>query len=455
MLVDRLARAADDGLSPDSYSLSQLQATLAAARTGDPTALAQAELALSRAYADYMVDLHRPNPAASMVYVHDGLAPSPLTTRQWLEAAARAPSLAQALVDGTRMNPLYEELRAGLAAYRARWSVLPTVAVPDGPALKPGMKGPRVAALRQRLGLPAAPARYDAALTQAVRDFQSAHGLPAVGVAGPSTIAALNAGPAHYEQLIRANLERARAIPADPGRRFILVDTGNATLRAYEDGRVAETMRVVVGKPSEPTPAMAGRISFAVLNPYWNLPPDLARVRAQRVLAQGVRYLASERLEALSGWEEGARRLAPDEVDWQAVASGQQELRMRQLPGGQNFMGKVKFMLPNRLGIYLHDTPEKQLFADPQRRFSSGCVRLEDAARFSRWIFNGNPPDPDTAALDQHVDLPEPVPVYITYLTAAPRPGGFDFRPDIYRRDPTLLAALDRGGAGGIKTAAR
>jgi murein L,D-transpeptidase YcbB/YkuD len=188
---------------------------------------------------------------------------------------------------------------------------------------------------------------------------------------------------------------------------------------------------------------MAGRIGYAVVNPYWNLPPDLAQERARRVLRQGVRYLDEERLESLSGWEDGARILSPKEVDWKAVASGRQELRMRQKPGGNNFMGKIKFMLPNPLGIYLHDTPRKELFAGANRRQSSGCVRVEDAARLARWLFNGNAPDPATAGQDKRVDLPEPVPVYITYLTVESRAGGLALRSDPYRRDPSLIAKLD------------
>jgi murein L,D-transpeptidase YcbB/YkuD len=104
-------------------------------------------------------------------------------------------------------------------------------------------------------------------------------------------------------------------------------------------------------------------------------------------------------------------------------------------------MGRVKFMLPNDLGVYLHDTPLRDLFAGADRRQSSGCIRLEDAQRLGRWLFQGAMPRPSGAA-EQRVDLPEPVPVYITYLTALPSRGGIVFRPDTYGRDPALLASL-------------
>ena len=444
-LLTRLGAAADDGLTPERYGTSRLAAAVATARSGDHGALIAAEVLLSTAYGAYLADLHRPSAAETMTYVHDGLAPVYRSAASWLESAGRASSLDEHLDSSTRMNPIYEELRAGLSAYRAAWSALPQTRIAPGPMLRAGATGPRVAALRERLGLPAAPAAFDKALANRLSAFQTAHGLPVDGAAGPRTVAMLNEGPAPYERLIHANLERARAIPADPGKRFILVDVASATLRAYDDGKVQETMRVIVGKPDQKTPTMAARMSYAIVNPYWNLPPDLTQVRAKRVLAQGVGYLSKDKLESMSGWEPDARPLAASEIDWKAVASGAQPLRMRQLPGPHNMMGKVKFMMPNNLGIYLHDTPNKGLFASADRRFSSGCVRLADAPRLARWLFGAEAPDPAKLGMEQQVDLKESVPVYITYLTVETKPdGSVAFRSDPYKRDATLLAALDR-----------
>ncbi|MDO9489135.1 MAG: L,D-transpeptidase family protein [Sphingomonadaceae bacterium] len=444
-LLARLATAADDGLAPERYGLSKLATTIAAARSGDTSALIAAEVQLSSAYGAYLADLHRPSAAEAMTYVHEGLAPEPRTAAAWLQDAGRASSLETHLDASTRMNPIYSELRAGLAGYRAAWSSLPQTPVAAGPMLKVGATGPRVAALRERLGLPAAPASFDEALAAKLRAFQSAHGLPVDGAAGPRTVSVLNEGSVRYERLIHANLERARAIPANPGKRFIFVDVASATLRAYGDGKVEETMRVIVGKPDQKTPTMAARMSHAIVNPYWNLPPDLTQIRARRVLAQGPSYLSKDKLESMSGWEADARPLAASEIDWKAVASGAQILRMRQLPGPHNMMGKVKFMMPNNLGIYLHDTPTKGLFASADRRFSSGCVRLADAPRLARWLFGADAPDPAKMGMEQQVDLKESVPVYISYLTVEAKPdGSVAFRGDPYRRDASLLAALDR-----------
>ncbi|MGE0179870.1 MAG: L,D-transpeptidase family protein [Sphingomonas sp.] len=237
-------------------------------------------------------------------------------------------------------------------------------------------------------------------------------------------------GDAAQRQRILANIERARAIPARPGGRYILVDTASARLWMIENGRIVDTMRVVVGKRAMPTPALAGLIRYAALNPYWNLPPDLIRERARG----GARAIRAEHLEVLSDWSPRARRLDPSQVDWRAVASGRRLVNLRQTPGAHNMMGRIKFMLPNDLGVYLHDTPLRGLFAGADRRQSAGCVRLEDAGRLERWLFRGRTPRP-SGAPEQRVDLPEPVPVYIAYFTALPSRGGVTFIPDVYGRD--------------------
>lgn len=240
---------------------------------------------------------------------------------------------------------------------------------------------------------------------------------------------------ARQARLLRLNMERARALPADPGRRHIVVDVAAARLWMYENGRSVGSMKVVVGKASEQTPMMAGLIRYTAVNPYWNIPPDLARLRvAGGVLKDGPAFLKTKRYELLSDWSDNPKVLDPKSVDWRAVAAGRQELRARQLPGKDNAMGRMKFMFPNDLGIYLHDTPERELFAKPDRRFSSGCVRVEDAPRLAKWLF-GKPLVIKPGGREKQVNLPTPVPVYITYLTAAPEGQTVVYRPDIYGRD--------------------
>jgi murein L,D-transpeptidase YcbB/YkuD len=246
-------------------------------------------------------------------------------------------------------------------------------------------------------------------------------------------------GPRAMEQLLLVNLDRARALPANPGRRYIVVDTPSATLWMYENGRPVDSMKVIVGKRDDPTPHMAGMIRYALFNPYWNVPEDIIRDSiAPQVVSGGPGVIAARELQVLSDWSPQARVLDPSAVDWRAVAAGEYQ-RVRQLPGPANMMGKVKFMLPNELGIYLHDTPNKAHFTQEDRWFSAGCVRLEDADRLARWMFgNGYKVEPTP---DYRLDLKQPIPVYMTYFTVAPGGGAAQTRRDVYGWDMVSIAS--------------
>jgi murein L,D-transpeptidase YcbB/YkuD len=238
------------------------------------------------------------------------------------------------------------------------------------------------------------------------------------------------------------NLQRVRALPATPPERYVLVDAASARLWMYENGKPVDSMKVVVGKPETPTPAMAGFIRYATVNPYWNVPPHLVRDSiAQGVLKGGTRYLARGGYEVLSDYSDDATIIDPRKVDWKAVAQGGPQPYVRQKPSKANFMGKVKYEFPNPAGIYLHDTPERALLARDERQLSNGCVRLEDAERLGRWLI-GRSVSKIPPGKEQTIDLPTLVPVYITYLTAAPTEKGIAFRDDVYGRDRAQQVAM-------------
>ena len=197
--------------------------------------------------------------------------------------------------------------------------------------------------------------------------------------------------------------------------RYVLVDAASARLFMMEEGRVRDSMRVIVGKPEASTPALKSILHYATLNPYWNVPPDLAqKLIAPRVLKDGNTYLTERGYEVVSSFANG-QVLPPDSVDWKKVAAGEVTVRIRQRPGPANSMGQMKFNLANADGIYLHDTPKKELFAQAERNLSNGCVRLEDAPRFARWLL-GNDPPLGSAPPEQHVPVPDAVPITIAYL---------------------------------------
>ena len=375
-----------------------------------------------------------------MIYIDEELVPRAVQDNNLLHNIAMDDWSGAPVDLFVPVNPIYTDLRRGLVRYQQRWADLPQVPVPSGPTLKPAMTGERVAALRQRLGLPGGD-MYDAALAAAVKEFQDVHGLKADGIAGGGTIDALNRGAHYYEQLIIINMERAKRLPApEEQRKYAVVDAGGARLSLWENGRMVDSMKVVVGKAETATPMMAAYIRFASVNPYWNVPPELVKnLIGPRVVSQGISYLTEREYEVLSDYGDNARVLEPSSIDWQAVVDGRQEVRLRRLPSPANSMGMMKFMLPNYFGIYLHDSPEKAHFTKNELWISNGCVRVEDYKRFASWLFGGYVPKGDNPKVEQEVDLPRPVPVYMTYLTVQPTAEGVRFLADPYGRDAHLM----------------
>ena len=241
---------------------------------------------------------------------------------------------------------------------------------------------------------------------------------------------ATGAGP---DPRLLANLERARALPA--GGRYLVVDSATQRMTMYENGQPVDSVKVVVGTRELPTPLIASIIHYVTFNPYWNVPHHLVRKTvAPNVLKQGVGYLKSRGYEVMADWSEEAAVLPADSVDWKAVAAGKTQIRVRQKPGPGNSMGEMKFRFPSGEDIYLHDTPTREYFAKSKRTLSNGCVRLEDAKRLARWLMGREPVAPSKDP-EIRVQIPQGVPVYLTYLTAQPTSSGVTYLADVYGWD--------------------
>jgi murein L,D-transpeptidase YcbB/YkuD len=244
---------------------------------------------------------------------------------------------------------------------------------------------------------------------------------------------------ASLDPRVFASLDRVRDIP--PEGRYVMVDTAGARLYMIQDGQVVDSMKVIVGKadPSTQTPLLASTIYYATLNPYWHVSSELVRsLIAKNVLDQGLSYLSRQGYQVLAPDGSG-EPLDPSTVDWHAVAAGRETVQVRQLPGPRNSMGRIKIGFPNSEDIYLHDTPNKELFTQDDRDLSHGCIRLQDAERLGRWLMGR---DPEAASRDpeQNVLLPKPVPIYVTYLTAQVQNGQLSYVDDIYGRDSEVAA---------------
>jgi murein L,D-transpeptidase YcbB/YkuD len=365
----------------------------------------------------------------------------------------------------------YARLREALAFYRGLAAHGGWPAIPPGGLLRLGDSGPRVAALAARLRatgeLPAAsasaaasdrtaPVRFDAALAAALSRFQAAHGLPAKGeVADEATLAALDVPVERRVRQLELNMERWRWMAGDLGSRYILVNLPDYLLTVVDGGRVAMTMKVIVGKASLETPVFSDLMTEIVLNPAWHIPDTIAAHEIVPALLRDPGYLRRKGYE-LRRRDGGAAGVEPGTIGEDQVrnlGTPGSPYRLVQPPGPENALGHYKFVINDDFDVYLHDTPSTQLFARSERDFSHGCVRLEKPAELASYLLAGDPkwtPEAVAAAVaaGERVTIPlrRPLPVHILYQTAwVDAAGTVQFRDDVYGHDRWLegeLAAL-------------
>jgi murein L,D-transpeptidase YcbB/YkuD len=460
-LTNALLNATSDGLRIDDYPLSDLARTVTAVReTKQPTAeqFADADVLLTAAYASLGEDL--------LVGQID-----PKTVGQSWHIDARDENVDSALVRTLVKRPLdkainamrpndeeYHALQKELARFRGLVSKGGWKPIAAGKALKRGQSDSpeRIAALRARLEaegieVPAATsspapasdggasksgsriasgAVYDDGLSAAVAQFQARHGINVDSALGKETVDALNV-PAEYRLgQIAANLERHRWLPRSLGTRYIYVNVPAFQLKAFDKGEPVLEMKVIVGQEYEDkaTPVFSDSMETVVFRPYWNVTPDIQAKEIEPKLASDPGYLAANDMEY---WNEGGTR------------------RIRQRPGPKNSLGFVKFLFPNDFNIYLHDTPNHELFDKDVRAFSHGCIRVEKPAELAQWVLGWDASRVDQAMREgddnQSVKLPKKIPVYITYGTAYLRDGQLYFGNDLYHRDDELVKAIALG----------
>jgi murein L,D-transpeptidase YcbB/YkuD len=289
--------------------------------------------------------------------------------------------------------------------------------------------------------------RFDAVLADAVRRFQRGVDLDDDGVVGRLTRIELDRQPAWRVAQLRANLERWRWLPDDLGGRHIRVNIADFRLEA-RDGAVVELVRrVIVGRDARRTPSFSADLRYVVVNPWWEVPRRLATQDKLPAFSRDPAQVERLGFEVVDAW---GRVVDHGGIDWAALSRDRFPYRLRQRPGPQNALGAVKMMLPNGHDVYLHDTPQRGLFARTRRDFSSGCIRVDDALGLAAWVLR-DAPGWDRARLDaavasgaeSRVDLPAPIPVHLQYLTAVVEDGVVRFVADLYDRDPALVAALD------------
>ena len=366
-------------------------------------------------------------------------------------------SLNYALTNGVSatlqaMWPTHHEYQLLLDKKRSLLSAVSTVTtqIPAGPTLKLNSTSERVVLLKSRLLGPGTYSElFDKDLLDAVKQFQMSAGLEPDGIVGSSTLEALNATTFSWLERIDANLERWRWLPHQSWSTYLRVNIASFQLRGFSDGEQTLDMPVIVGTPIRQTPVFTESMKYMVFNPYWTVPFSIATKDKLAKLKTDPSVLVKQGYEAQPAGVSGFKPV--DEFDWQNVTRGTFHYTLRQKPGPYNALGKVKFMLPNKHAIYLHDTPDHSLFSKQERNFSSGCIRVSNPLALTQWVLNHSGQAEAIAQAEQLLQseetstlyLKKPIPVLIVYFTAfANGEGTIVFRRDAYNRDSYIIEKL-------------
>ena len=480
-----LVFAASEGLNPEDYHLDHLLE-----RKGEtPTdiELAELEVTLSRTMIHFVHDLMVGRAKPSEIFPDLFLLPQDRDYAEALEEMLELGSetdMKRAIQALSPQHPHYDLLREALAKYtRLRDEIGPLEDIPAGEMIRPGDTDARMPAIRARMqllgrieGQDSAFGRiasffgsivgsggedeikrddnltYDERTEKAVRDFQAAAGAVVDGIIGPQTIAELNTPIEDRIEQIRLSMERWRWLPQDLGRKYVFANIAGYYLYGVEDDEIAVASPIIVGQVAHQTPAFSSVIHDVKFYPDWTVPYSIAR----RYLLAKVQKDPSV-IEKL-GYEiyKGEARLAWDQVD---VAKLKAEdfpgYQFRQKPGPNNALGLVRFSVDNDYSIYLHDTPNHDLFQKGSRAFSSGCIRVQEREKLAVFLMEGNS-DMESDEVWKHfkteananleteiVPLREEVPVHLVYMTAwVNERGEVRFGQDIYGRDAKLKEAL-------------
>ncbi|MBK8740756.1 MAG: L,D-transpeptidase family protein [Betaproteobacteria bacterium] len=465
--IAQLQSATLRGLAAADYDADWLAREARRLDEGTPAEreLARFDVSLTLALLHFIADSH-----AGRVRLAYANVPPEVRAPKFDPVAALRAALAQArvaaVIDGAEPAfPIYTRLKAALARYRLlAEQPLPLLPALSGKVKKiePGGAYAGLAELRERLvvtgDLPAAsPAplagRYESPLVEGVRLFQERHGLEPDGILGRQTIAELNVPLASRVRQIELSMERLRWLPPFPDGPLIAVNIPSFRLWAFDAGpsstEPALSMRAIVGQAMRTqTPAFVGEMRYVEFNPYWNVPPSIARNEIIPRLRRDPGYFARNDMEFVGPGKDGAIGTTVDEAALAALDAG--KIRLRQRPGALNALGAIKFGLPNSDDIYLHSTPAKQLFARSRRDFSHGCIRLEMAEALAQFVLRDQPEwtaarieSEMASGVQRTVRLPNPIPVVIFYTTAiADHEGRTLFAGDVYRLDQSAERAL-------------
>jgi murein L,D-transpeptidase YcbB/YkuD len=460
-LMQAIDNVSEDGLLPDDYhrkSLQTLTEQISAQSPPDPQLLAMRDLLLTDALVllgyhlqNGKVDPVRLDPNWNMSAKIGGRAPVPL-----IQETIDSGSIYQFISDLRPRDEYYNHLKAALAQYRSIHDGGGWQPLPKGRTLKKGMEDKRVDMLRRRLtasgDLVSTPDGstniFDEDLEKAVKHFQSRRGLKPDGIVGRNTIKSLNAPVNAIIDQIRVNMERVRWVMGEDLDEFIFVNIPGFRLYYVRDEKIKWSTRAQVGQPFRQTPVFKAKMTYLEFNPTWTIPPTILARDILPAVKRDPDYLKKRNIRIINN---KGKEIDSNSINWSDYSGKNFPYQLRQEPGPDNALGRVKFMFPNKHAVYLHDTPGKNLFEPESRAFSSGCIRIENPFELAQLLL-GKGWDKDRiqqivkSKKTRRVKLTRPVPVILFYLTALPdMDGEFYALKDIYDRDQAVLEELNAG----------
>ncbi len=448
-VVKLLADADSEGLAAESYLPPTLVTFAASPPDTDPAAMARLDIELSAAALKYARDASGGLFDPRRLSLYNDLSPAWAAAGRSIKVLAWSPYAAEYLRSLHPAHPAYAKMKAALADFRKTVTTPSTIEqIADGPIVKKGKSDPRIPAVRQRLadlGYPDAleaagdPEILDADLSVRLRLFQKSMAIKMSGALGPQTVKALNSDhSAASEAKLLNNLERLRWLPKDLGSRYVFVNPPAFEVRVIDKGQTVWESRVIVGKAMTQTSAFHDDMETVVFNPSWGVPPSIIANEYLPKLRNDPGYLDRIGFKVVNSQGKVVRSSS---VDWWSYG-GKVPYGIQQPPGVKNALGELKFLFPNSHNIYMHDTPNRELFDNDVRAYSHGCVRVQNPREFAMVILGWDPIKVDEyvdSEKSQSIKLPEKIPVHITYFTAWPdENGGIAYFNDIYGRDKTM-----------------
>ena len=376
-----------------------------------------------------------------------------------LKEVANGESLEKTLA---KLNPdleLYADSREAIRElYRIKENdTLDWSEVTISTAVKVGESHPKVPKIRERLifwGFLSPysvnqPLTFDEKIEEGLKKYQTSQGMESDGVIGSLVVSQLNKSPQNLIDLAAANLERLRWLPRiDWDQEMVLVNVANYQLDYLQQSDTLFSTKVIVGKDYSESPSFTAPMSYIVFSPYWNVPPSITNEEIIPAIKKDRSYLAQKNMELV---DQSGELVNSNAVKWEQVENGELPYRIRQKPGGSNSLGLVKFMFPNPYNIYIHDTPNRNLFAKETRALSHGCIRIQYPDKFAKVLLDDSEwtdekiQEAMSQKNEQTVKLEKSIPVVLLYLTFwAEDNGKFNYRPDIYGRDEALIRALKK-----------